>query len=117
MELKLFPEDIGKIVNEAAITYGLVKNIQDNINSIVIRAIDSYDTDIKTFVNQVIKILIQELVSMPQHKRLITNLAVNSKPVHVVRGTLQLITDEIVKRITPKVIDDILKYSIQKLRF
>ena len=96
MELKLLPEDIDKFIKEAVLKSALGKNIEQTINKAVSDAIDRYDSPIKKLVNEVIASLIKEQLDKPEYK--------------------QLITDRIVKIITPTTIDDILRYGIEKLR-
>ncbi len=95
MELKLLPEDIDKFIKEAVIKSALGKNIESTINKAVNDAINSYDSPIKRLVNEVIKELINDQLKKPEYHK--------------------LITDSIVNRITPKAIDDILSYGIEKL--
>jgi len=95
MELKLLPEDIDKFIKEAILKSALGKNIETTIDKAVNDAIDRYDSPIKQLVNEVIRGLIKEQLDKPEYK--------------------QQITDAIVKRITPKTIDDILTYGIAKL--
>jgi len=96
MELKLLPEDIDKFIKEAVLKSALGKNIEETIDEAVSNAINSYNSPIKRLVNEVIASLIKEQLDRPEYR--------------------QLITDHIVKRITPTTIDDILKYGIEKLR-
>ena len=95
MELKLLPEDIDKFIREAVLKSALGKNIESTINKAVDDSINSYNSPVKQLVNEVIRELIKVQLDKPEYK--------------------QLITDAIVKRITPTTIDDILAYGIAKL--
>lgn len=95
MELKLLPEDIDKLIKETVLKSALGKNIEATIDKAVSTAINEYNSPIKALVNEVVRELIKEQLAKPEYK--------------------QLITDAIVARITPKAIDDILNYGIEKL--
>ena len=95
MELKLLPEDIDKFIREAILKSALGKNIEATIDKAVKDAIDSYNSPIKQLVNETVRELIKEQMQKPEYR--------------------QLITDAIINRITPKTMDDILSYGIQKL--
>lgn len=95
MELKLIPEDIDKFIKDAVLKSALGKNIEATIDKAVSDAINSYNSPIKQLVNEVIRELVKEQLTKPEYQQQMTNAIVN--------------------RITPKAIDDILNYGIQKL--
>jgi len=95
MELKLLPEDIDRLIKETVLKSALGKNIEQTIDKAVSNAINDYHSPIKQLVNEVIRELIKEQLQKPEYR--------------------ELITDSIINRITPKAIDDILNYGIQKL--
>ena len=95
MELKLIPEDLDKLIKETVLKSALGKNIEKTIDEAMKNCLDRYDSPIKNLVNEVVKELVNEHLNKPENK--------------------QFITDAIVRIITPKTIEDILKYGIQKL--
>jgi len=95
VELKLVPEDIDKLIKETVLKSALGKNIEATIDKAVSNAISDYNSPIKQLVNEVVREIIKDHLGKPEHR--------------------QLITDAIVNRITPKAIDDILNYGVQKL--
>lgn len=96
MELKLLPEDIDKFIRESVLKSALGKNIENVINKAVSDAIDRYDSPIKQLVNEVIKEIIKDHLSKEENTK--------------------MINEAIVRKITPKAIDDILSYGVEKLR-
>lgn len=95
MELKLIPEDIDRIIRETIIKSALGKNIEQVINKSVSDCIDRYDSPINHLVREVVKELVKEHLSKPENNK--------------------LITEAIVRKITPEAIDSMLSFGIQKL--
>lgn len=95
MELKLLPEDIDKLIRETVLKSALGKNIEQVINKAVQDSIDGYNSPIKQLVNEVVRELIKEHLNKDENKN--------------------LITEAIVRKVTPEAIDSILSYGIQKL--
>jgi len=96
MELNLLPQDIDKLIKDVVIKSALGKNIEATIDRTVKECIDSYDSPIKQLVKNVIVEIVKEHLSKEENR--------------------VVITEAIAKIITPKTVEDILTYGIQKLK-
>jgi hypothetical protein len=96
MELNLLPQDIDKFIRDAVIKSALGKKIEETIDKAVSNCINSYDSPIAQLVKNVIMEIVKEHLSKEENRA--------------------VINEAIIKIVTPKTVENILTYGIDKLK-